>query len=962
MAQWQEVQQLEKVYLEQVHRLYSEDHLPMEVRQYLAPWLEDQNWNRAAEPPAAEPRSSQAHMLFHTLLALLDDQYSRFGASENDFVLKHNLRKAKLNLQVGAGCWGAGAGVGWGAVLTPLTHPAPVLSSRPSTRTGCPEWLRLPMASHCAPAKLAGAGRAALPPPPVGRLGSQKQCLWQDVLARAQELLGRCETLRDFLLEELAEWKDRQRRACIGAACDTSLSRLETWFTGAAEVLFQLWRLLRALGEQHVKLTYLHDPLAAQRPLLESRLQEQLSCLLRSAFVVEIQPIMPFPNRRPLVLKTGSKFSVRPGRPHGPTPLASSRRFRKFNILTSTSKTLVQDDPQMEGLVCDFRHIVRARRGRGLLAVTEELHLITFTLDYKYQELALELQTSTLPVVIISSNNQFSSAWASMLWFNMLSPDPKNQLFFSAPPAASWAQLAEVLSWQFSAATERGLDKEQLHMLAEKLFGNGSGGSDNPPTFSFWTWLDGILNLIRDHLAQLWKDGHIMGFVSRKWERQLLKRKQMGTFLLRFSESTREGGITCSWVEPGEKGQPKVRSVEPYTKMELTSLPLPDIIHDYQLVAAENIPENPLKFLYPGTPRDEAFGKYYTERREVDLLEQRKYLNRRCPTVAGALQGDSQLHSLPSLVRATQRFESPPLHHPSEQLQLALGLGLGGCPIPESILSSATDPLSQAPSLPRQPHEPWLPENMVAAPPAAEGLAANHLEALEPGANRLEVLEPGASHLEPLELGANHVEALEPGACGLEALGLGTYELESLEAGANHLEALEPGAYGLEALELGAYGLEALEPGPSHLEALEPGASTQEMLEALKQELDLMSFDRAGESPVPAPGDGEGAWHQEGGGSKEAKPLRPALGVPLAPDPQPLLSQPPLCPFSPGPVPPPGSPEPSSLSLAGSNALRGRDPYLPPPGDAPPAVLPGSTLFLGANDLPPLHVDSKDFQ
>ncbi|XP_026501960.1 signal transducer and activator of transcription 1-alpha/beta-like, partial [Terrapene carolina triunguis] len=208
----------------------------------------------------------------------------------------------------------------------------------------------------------------------------------------------------------------------------------------------------------------------------------------------------------------------------------------------------------------------------------------------------------------------------------MLSPDPKNQLFFSVPPAASWAQLAEVLSWQFSAATERGLDKEQLRMLAEKLFGPEATpastltwakfAKDNPPIFSFWTWLDGILSLIRDHLAQLWKDGHIMGFVSRKRERQLLKRKQMGTFLLRFSESSREGGITCSWVEPGEKGQPKVRSVEPYTRTELTSLPLPDIIHDYQLVAAENIPENPLKFLYPGTPRDEAFGKYYTERRE----------------------------------------------------------------------------------------------------------------------------------------------------------------------------------------------------------------------------------------------------------------------------------------------------------------------------------------------------------
>ncbi|XP_044851387.1 signal transducer and activator of transcription 2 [Mauremys mutica] len=941
MAQWQEVQQLEKAYLEQVHQLYSEDHLPMEVRQYLAPWLEDQNWSRAAEPPAAEPHSSQAHMLFQTLLALLDDQYSRFGASENDFVLKHNLRKSKLNLQARyQECPEQLANV----IANLLREEKAILSrglaaqqaaAQPPASAPMETDRQQKIERRLAEAKAAVqeldrevrhleelqdtfdfryklhrmVASGAPPSPDLARQTEQLQAMLnnldrsrKDVLARAQELLGRCETLRDFLLEELAEWKDRQRRACIGAACDSSLSRLETWFTGAAEVLFQLWRLLQALGDQHVKLTYQHDPLATQRPLLESRLQEQLSCLLRSAFVVEIQPIMPFPNRRPLVLKTGSKFSVRArllvklqDRSHRlevkivlDQHPPDVKGFRKFNILTSTSKTLVQDDPQMEGLVCDFRHISlkdqragasgKGSKGasEGLLAITEELHLITFTLDYKYQELALELQTSTLPVVIISSNNQFSSAWASVLWFNMLSPDPKNQLFFSAPPAASWAQLAEVLNWQFSAATERGLDKEQLHMLAEKLFGPEATpastltwakfAKDNPPVFSFWTWLDGILNLIRDHLAQLWKDGHIMGFVSRKRERQLLKRKQMGTFLLRFSESSREGGITCSWVEPGEKGQPKVRSVEPYTKMELTSLPLPDIIHDYQLVAAENIPENPLKFLYPGTPRDEAFGKYYTERREVDLLERRKYLNRR-------------------LIRVSSR----------------------------------------------QPHEPWLPEDMVAAPPAAEGLAANHLEALELGANRLEALEPGASHLEPLELGANHVEALEPGACGLEALGLGAYELESLELGAYGLEALGLGAYGLEALEPGANHLEALEPGPSRLEALEPGPSRLEALEPGPSRLEALE---PGPSRLEAlePGPSRLEALEPGASTQEAlEALKQELDL-------------------------------MSFDQAGSNVLRGGDPYLPPPADMPPPVLSGNTLFLGANDLPPLHVDSKDFQ
>lgn len=41
----------------------------------------------------------------------------------------------------------------------------------------------------------------------------------------------------------------------------------------------------------------------------------------------------------------------------------------------------------------------------------------------------------------------------------------------------------------------------------------------------------------------------IMGFVSKGKEKMLLKKKQNGTFLLRFSESIKDGGITFSWVE-----------------------------------------------------------------------------------------------------------------------------------------------------------------------------------------------------------------------------------------------------------------------------------------------------------------------------------------------------------------------------------------------------------------------------
>ncbi|NWS19581.1 STAT2 protein, partial [Pachyramphus minor] len=375
-----------------------------------------------------------------------------------------------------------------------------------------------------------GRGHGCSSPP------AQTHVCPQEVLAQMQQLLGRSETLRELLQQELGDWQERQQRSCLGAPANTNLRPLETWFTDLGQGLFQLRQLLRALSDLRQKVTYERDPLAAETPLLEQRLQEQLTYLLKSAFVVEQQPSTPNPFKRPLVLRTGSKFSARArllvrlhdrnhrmeatihidrsGPPRAP---ARPRGFRKFNILTSSSKTLLAGDSPQEGLICDFQYLTlkeqkESRAGKGSkgagevgvglgavgtpaglgpcsdhsatslqspLVVTEELHLITFTLAYAYCGLELELKTSTLPFVIISNNNQFSSAWASILWFNMLSSDPKAsrtpepcaQQFFSAPPPAPWPRLAEVLSWQFESVAERGLSRDHLLMLAEKLFG-----------------------------------------------------------------------------------------------------------------------------------------------------------------------------------------------------------------------------------------------------------------------------------------------------------------------------------------------------------------------------------------------------------------------------------------------------------------------------------------------------------
>lgn len=47
----------------------------------------------------------------------------------------------------------------------------------------------------------------------------------------------------------------------------------------------------------------------------------------------------------------------------------------------------------------------------------------------------------------------------------------------------------------------------------------------------------------------------IMGFISKEREKNLLNNKCPGTFLLRFSESSREGAITFTWIEHDVHGE-----------------------------------------------------------------------------------------------------------------------------------------------------------------------------------------------------------------------------------------------------------------------------------------------------------------------------------------------------------------------------------------------------------------------
>ncbi|XP_004701557.1 signal transducer and activator of transcription 4 [Echinops telfairi] len=676
MSQWNQVQQLEIKFLEQVDQFY-DDNFPMEIRHLLAQWIENQDWE------AASNNETMATILLQNLLIQLDEQLGRVSKEKN-LLLIHNLKRIRKVLQgkfhgnpmhvavVISNCLREERRI-LAAANIPVQGPLEksLQSSSVSERQRNVEHKVAAIKNSVQMTEQDTKYLDDLQDEFDYRYktiqtmdqGDKNSVLLNQEVLTLQEMLNsldfkRKETLRkmtqivnetdllmsSMLTEELQDWKRRQQIACIGGPLHNGLDQLQNCFTLLAESLFQLRRQLEKLEEQSTKMTYEGDPIPIQRAHLLERVTFLIYNLFKNSFVVERQPCMPTHPQRPMVLKTLIQFTVKLRLLIKLTELnyqvkvkasidknVSTLSNRRFVLCGTHVKAMSIEESSNGSLSVEFRHLqpkemkssAGSKGNEGSHMVTEELHSITFESQICLYGLNIDLETSSLPVVMISNVSQLPNAWASVIWYNVSTNGPQNLVFFNNPPSATLSQLLEVVSWQFSSYVGRGLNSDQLNMLAEKLtvLSSYSDGhltwakfcKEHLPgkSFTFWIWLEAILDLIKKHILPLWIDGYVMGFVSKEKERHLLKDKMPGTFLLRFSES-HLGGITFTWVDHSENGEVRFHSVEPYNKGRLSALPFADILRDYKVIMAENIPENPLKYLYPDIPKDKAFGKHYS--------------------------------------------------------------------------------------------------------------------------------------------------------------------------------------------------------------------------------------------------------------------------------------------------------------------------------------------------------------
>ncbi|KAM9749229.1 signal transducer and activator of transcription 5B isoform 2-T2 [Dama dama] len=387
------------------------------------------------------------------------------------------------------------------------------------------------------------------------------------------QLLRKQQTI--ILDDELIQWKRRQQLAGNGGPPEGSLDVLQSWCEKLAEIIWQNRQQIRR-AEHLCQQLPIPGPVEEMLAEVNATITDIISALVTSDYSGEILNnccVMEY---------------------HQATGTLSAH-FRNMSL----------------------KRIKRSDR-RGAESVTEEKFTILFESQFSVggNELVFQVKTLSLPVVVIVHGSQDNNATATVLWDNAFA-EP-GRVPFAVPDKVLWPQLCEALNMKFKAEVQsnRGLTKENLVFLAQKLFNSSSShledyngmsvswsqfNRENLPgrNYTFWQWFDGVMEVLKKHLKPHWNDGAILGFVNKQQAHDLLINKPDGTFLLRFSDSE-IGGITIAWKFDSQERM--FWNLMPFTTRDFSIRSLADRLGDLSY----------LIYVFPDRPKDEVYSKYYT--------------------------------------------------------------------------------------------------------------------------------------------------------------------------------------------------------------------------------------------------------------------------------------------------------------------------------------------------------------
>ncbi|XP_036889228.1 signal transducer and activator of transcription 5A [Sturnira hondurensis] len=679
MAGWMQAQQLQGDALRQMQGLYGQ-HFPIEVRHYLAQWIEGQPWD-AIDPDNPQDQA-QATQLLEGLVQELQKK-AEHQVGEDGFLLKIKLghyatqlqntydrcpmdlvrcirhilyNEQRLVREANNGSSESGPREWGGFTVGTLGHRSPEvpLVRRVSLRV-----------LHTGSWEITAV---AVPFPPLAQFAQLAQLNPQERLSRETTLQQKqvsleawlqreAQTLQQYrgelaekhqktlqllrkqqtviLDDELIQWKRRQQLAGNGGPPEGSLDVLQSWCEKLAEIIWQNRQQIRR-AEHLCQQLPIPGPVEEVLAEVNATITDIISALVTSTFIIEKQP--------PQVLKTqtkfaatvrllvGGKLNVHMNPPQVKATIISEQQAKSLlkneNTRNECSGEILNNCCVMEyhqatgTLSAHFRNmslkrIKRADR-RGAESVTEEKFTVLFESQFSVgsNELVFQVKTLSLPVVVIVHGSQDHNATATVLWDNAFA-EP-GRVPFAVPDKVLWPQLCEALNMKFKAEVQsnRGLTKENLVFLAQKLFNSSSNhledyssmsvswsqfNRENLPgwNYTFWQWFDGVMEVLKKHHKPHWNDGAILGFVNKQQAHDLLINKPDGTFLLRFSDSE-IGGITIAWKF--DSPDRNLWNLKPFTTRDFSIRSLADRLGDLSY----------LIYVFPDRPKDEVFSKYYT--------------------------------------------------------------------------------------------------------------------------------------------------------------------------------------------------------------------------------------------------------------------------------------------------------------------------------------------------------------
>jgi hypothetical protein len=504
----------------------------------------------------------------------------------------------------------------------------------------------------------------------------------KDIEVKFKEVLEEVNQVQQQVLEDTLEgWKQKQKNYNMDEPKQNRLlSQMQKWCETLAEMVWMLLQLLKqdevlqhppwAQGQNNVST---HPPVLAQMHRFTVQL---LVNLVKKSFILERQPpqVLKTANRFTATLRilVGNKLNIHMSPPEVTVSIINEQQAKqvqnepdkKFDASFSTGEILncrkLMEVQPPDRLTCVFnnmqlKRIRRCQDRRTNESVMEEKFTLLFqSVLHVGEGINVIVRAMSLPAVVIVHGNQQPQAEFTIFWDNSFS-EPNRQPFLTTD-VVPWSNLGEALNNYFYQATGKGLTPDNLSFLARKLAPNLGPDDDlssvkitrqavgkdimRGSQFTFWSWFYQARELIVSCLKKEWCAGLIEGFIDKSAAHIKLLKCQSGTFLVRFSEHCC-GGVSIAYTKTDLYGPAEVLNVQPWTKSDLHVQPFSNKVRD--------LPE--LIYLFPTTPKGDAFGDFYQHHQNPPTTNGMGYIAASIVTV---------IHSEPNSIAGSMYSPTPP--------------------------------------------------------------------------------------------------------------------------------------------------------------------------------------------------------------------------------------------------------------------------------------------------------------